>query len=111
MWARVGPLEPAVSLVVEEEVDAGWAASPLSLVPVMQAMPEKPKAVQGASPFLNRELSWLQFNRRAWILTVFRSTRTLLSWNAASGAVNPSSSDCDAPALGRRAEHAEVIRE
>lgn len=49
---------------IEADVDAGWATSPLSVVSVPKEKTEKVMPMPGASPFLNRELSWLQFNRR-----------------------------------------------
>jgi polyphosphate kinase len=49
----------------KEEVDADCVTSTLSVVPLLKEKQEKVKSGAGpASPFLNRELSWLQFNRR-----------------------------------------------
>src|SRR6185295_3534853 len=55
----------SMSHAVEEEVDAGWSPSTLSVVPLLKDKPEKTRAgAPQLSRFLNRELSWLQFNRR-----------------------------------------------
>jgi polyphosphate kinase len=66
-----------VSYAVEESIDAGWSPSTLSVVPLLKEKPEKSRASEPQpSRFLNRELSWLQFNRR--VLAEAQDERTPL---------------------------------
>ncbi|MEY2931900.1 MAG: hypothetical protein RL033_2649, partial [Pseudomonadota bacterium] len=55
----------------------GWSPSTLSVVPLLKEKPEKSRASEPQpSRFLNRELSWLQFNRR--VLAEAQDERTPL---------------------------------